>query len=91
MDLAFESHYETSIFRLIIKFNSQIEKVAYLGLVLIVGFSLLSESCSSEHGILSLTVLRFCMKQDVDSVEIASGSPLPGVKVIVMSTVIFPA
>lgn len=90
MGLAFESHYETSIFRLIIKFNSQIEGIVFrIGSHCRIFF--VSESCSSEHGILSLTILRFCMKQDVDSVEIASGSPLPGVKVIVMSTVIFPA
>lgn len=64
--------------------NSQIEKVAHLGLARIVSFPLLLEICFGERGTLSLIVLRFCMKQDVDSVEVASGSPLPGVKVIMI-------
>lgn len=52
--------------------------------LIVVSFPLLSESCLGERGTLSLIVLRFCMKQDVDSVEVASGSPLPGVKVIMI-------
>lgn len=33
--------------------------------------------------------LSFCLKQDDDNGEVASGSPLPGVKVIMICTVMF--
>lgn len=40
---------------------------------------------------MALTVLSFYMKQETDAVEVVSGSPLPGVKVIMIDSRMLPA